>query len=210
MRLTTLFGCAVLTVCVGCGGGGDGTGPSNNQTLASIAATPSSIGTLQAGSTAKITVTGTDTEGKAISNLTGISFVSQDDNVAQLLAGGTVIGLAQGTTQVVVTVSFHGVTKVANVPVTVVGTLPTSNEIIGNTAASPSWNPPIVAVARTGTVNFTIGSLNHSVLFGAVAGAPANVPTTVNASVPRTFNTAGNFSFECGIHAGMIGMVIVR
>jgi len=208
MRVTTLFVCAVMAAIGGCGGG-DSTGPSNTQTLGAITTTPSSIGTLQAGSTTSIVVHGTDTDGNPIANLTGVSFLSQNENVAVLLAGGTVIGLSSGTTQVTVTVSFHGVTKVANVPVTVVGTLPTTNEITGSTS-SFTWNPAIVAVARTGTVSFTFGSLNHSVLFATVTGAPANVPTTTNATVPRTFNTAGNFSFECGVHPGMTGTVIVR
>ena len=207
MRVTTLFVCVLLTAA--CGGGGDGTGPSGNQTLAAITTTPSSIGTLQAGSTASIVVHGTDTDGNAIANLTGISFTSQDIAVAEVQGSGTVLGLSAGATQVVVTVSFRGVTKVANVPVTVVGTLPLTNEIVGQTVAFV-WSPSTVAIARTGTVTFTFGTLGHSVLFSPASGAPANLGVTTNASIPVHFNTAGNFAFECGVHPGMTGTVIVR
>jgi plastocyanin len=80
--------------------------------------------------------------------------------------------------------------------------------------ATPSerFTPGNVAVLQGGTVTFDFGSLAHDVFFdGAPAGAPANIPdATSNTSVTRTFNTKGTFPYNCHIHPGMRGTVIVQ
>ena len=80
--------------------------------------------------------------------------------------------------------------------------------------ATPSehFTPGNVAVLQGGTVTFDFGSLAHNVFFdGAPAGAPANIPdATSNTSVTRTFNTKGTFQYNCHIHPGMRGTVVVE
>jgi plastocyanin len=80
--------------------------------------------------------------------------------------------------------------------------------------ATPSkqFTPGNVAVLQGGTVTFAFGSLGHNVFFdNAPAGAPANITaTTSNQSQTLTFNTKGTFPYNCHIHPGMRGTVVVE
>ena len=77
-------------------------------------------------------------------------------------------------------------------------------------AATNTFTPPSVTIARGGTVTWTFGARPHNAAFNAVTGAPANVPTTSNAQVARTFPTAGTFPYVCTLHTGMTGSVTVQ
>ena len=59
-------------------------------------------------------------------------------------------------------------------------------------------------------MTWSFGARAHNVIFGSAAGAPANIDVTSNAQVARTFATAGTFGYDCSLHAGMVGTVIVR
>jgi plastocyanin len=67
-----------------------------------------------------------------------------------------------------------------------------------------------VDISATGTVTWSFGQLAHNVTFGAQAGAPQNIGDSVNSDVPRTFNTTGTFGYNCTIHPGMSGTVVVH
>ena len=77
------------------------------------------------------------------------------------------------------------------------------------------FRPAQVEVARGGTVTWSFpGPRPHNVSF-TTAGAPANIPTKpTNTNPPgsesRTFATAGTFPYDCTIHPGMSGTVVVR
>ena len=74
------------------------------------------------------------------------------------------------------------------------------------------FTPATVSLLAGGTVTFDFGAVDHDLYFdNAPAGAPENVATpTRNASVSRTFPTAGRFVYNCHIHPGMTGTVIVQ
>jgi plastocyanin len=76
-------------------------------------------------------------------------------------------------------------------------------------ATANTFSPSTVTIARGGTVTWTFGARPHNVTFGAT-GAPASVPTTTNAQVARQFPTAGSFAYDCTLHAGMSGTVVVQ
>ena len=40
--------------------------------------------------------------------------------------------------------------------------------------------------------------------------APSDIPDRSNTTVDRTFNTAGTFGYDCGLHPGMSGTVVVH
>lgn len=85
---------------------------------------------------------------------------------------------------------------------------PVANEIIATTANT--FNPSTLTVNKGTTVTFTFQATTHNVNFAAVAGAPAGISATANAGVQRLFATAGTFGYDCSLHPGMTGTVIVN
>jgi plastocyanin len=74
------------------------------------------------------------------------------------------------------------------------------------------FTPGRVNLIAGGTVRFDFGSLQHNVFFdNAPAGAPANITApSANTSVTLTFPTAGTFAYNCHLHPGMSGTVVVE
>jgi plastocyanin len=85
---------------------------------------------------------------------------------------------------------------------------PAANEVIATT--SNTFTPSTLTVSKGTTVTFTFQAATHNVNFASVAGAPANIAATANAGVQRLFATAGTFGYDCTLHAGMSGTVIVN
>lgn len=86
---------------------------------------------------------------------------------------------------------------------------PPANTVIAT--ASITFNPATLTVTKGTTVTFTFESVGHNVYFDAVTGAPANITDVLsNTSVTRTFNTAGSFGYECHVHSGMRGTIVVQ
>jgi plastocyanin len=92
-------------------------------------------------------------------------------------------------------------------PETPAPSTPTSDATVQAGGSSNVFTPEEVTVARGKAVTWSFGARIHNVTFSSMQGAPANVPNTSNGSVSRTFNTAGNFSYECTLHSGMTGTV---
>jgi plastocyanin len=80
-------------------------------------------------------------------------------------------------------------------------------------AATPSiaFSPGTVRVQSGGTVRFVFGSVAHNVFFdNGPAGAPANIAgSNANVNATLTFSTVGSFVYNCHIHPGMQGTVVV-
>ncbi|HEY7569046.1 MAG TPA: plastocyanin/azurin family copper-binding protein [Gemmatimonadaceae bacterium] len=209
MRLLRVLGAGTLLVAAACGGGGDGgtTNPPPAQTLGEIRPTPANVA-LTAGQSTTINVAAINTNGGTISNAGTPTFTTQSATVAEVNAQGVVFGVSAGTTSIDISLSFGGVTKTASVPVVVTGTFGPMATVTAS-SASNIFQPQIVGVARGGTVTWSFSTVEHNVTFSG-GGSPANIPNTVNSSVSRTFGTAGNFPYDCSIHAGMTGTVIVR
>ncbi len=211
MRLLRVLGVGALLVAAACGGGGGGdggAGPGPQQTLADIVPSVTSLA-LAAGQSATVTVTARNTSGGTISNAGTPTFTSRSTTVAEVTLQGIVFAVAAGTTTIDISLTFGGVTKTASVTVVVTGTLGTSASVAAGSAAN-NFQPQVVGVARGGMVTWSFAAVEHNVTFSGGSGAPANIPNTTNASVSRTFNTAGNFAYDCSLHAGMVGTVIVR
>jgi plastocyanin len=87
-------------------------------------------------------------------------------------------------------------------------TLPAVNEVIAT--PSNTFTPSTLTVARGTTVTFTFQGTTHNVNFANVAGAPANIAATANSGVQRVFSTAGTFGYDCSLHSGMSGTIVVN
>jgi len=75
------------------------------------------------------------------------------------------------------------------------------------------FSPFSLTVAAGSTVNFNISGSpeGHNVIFKkTVQGAPADVNILITAKVSRTFNTKGTFPYDCTVHPGMTGEVVVQ
>jgi plastocyanin len=87
---------------------------------------------------------------------------------------------------------------------------PTMSATVNATALN-TFTPANVAIGVGGTVTFTFGDVAHNVFFdNSPAGAPdAITGANANMSQARTFTTPGTFEFDCHLHPGMKGTVIV-
>lgn len=127
--------------------------------------------------------------------------------MAEVDVGGVVLGLGAGTTTVTASLTLGGVTRTAAVGVTVTGVLPAVANV--STSLGDAFTPNKVAIGRGGSVIWTFSATAHNVNFTG-AGAPSNISDRFNTTESRTFSTAGNFAYNCLIHAGMSGTIIVR
>jgi plastocyanin len=73
-----------------------------------------------------------------------------------------------------------------------------------------SFVPFTTEIARGESVTFDFPAQNHNVIFDRVTGAPPDILETSNRTVTRTFNVAGDFPYDCTLHPGMSGVVLVR
>ena len=91
---------------------------------------------------------------------------------------------------------------------------PPSASATATVQATPSiqFTPRTVNLTVGGTVTFAFGAVDHNLYFdNAPAGAPANITApTSNTSVARTFTTPGRFDYNCHLHPGMTGTVVVQ
>ena len=80
-----------------------------------------------------------------------------------------------------------------------------------NATASLAFDPSTLNTNVGRVVTFAFGSVGHNIFFDAATGAPADISgVNANASVTRTFNTAGTFTYSCHIHPFMQGKVVVQ
>ncbi|MBI1808840.1 MAG: Ig-like domain-containing protein [Gemmatimonadetes bacterium] len=198
---------AVAAALGACGGGGGGDAatapkpPANTPTLTSIALsiTASSI---SVGGTAQLTATPRDQNGNAMT--AAVTYASSATGVATVSTGGLVSGVAAGTA--LITAASGSVSNSVSVSVTA-ATFPASAIV---TTPGNAFAPFQVDIASGGTVQWQFGSVGHNVVFDGTAGAPAGIVITSNANVSRTFAVKGTFNYQCTVHAGMVGVVVVH
>jgi plastocyanin len=70
---------------------------------------------------------------------------------------------------------------------------------------------PFTLTVRTGqTVIYDFPAEPHNVIFTKLTGAPQDIQVATNRRVSRRFDTAGSFPYDCTIHPGMSGMIVVE
>jgi plastocyanin len=73
-----------------------------------------------------------------------------------------------------------------------------------------NFSPPSLNLQVGGTVWFDFPSRAHNVIFERKTGAPTDIQPTSSRLVSRTFPTAGTFPYDCTLHPGMVGEIVVR
>lgn len=73
------------------------------------------------------------------------------------------------------------------------------------------FSPFSITIAVGQAVRFNITGEPHNVIFAKTPpGAPADINIVSNTVVSRTFNTRGTFPYDCTLHQGMAGQVVVQ
>ena len=179
------------------------------QKFASVGLTPGAFSVV-AGNGRPLSATARDARGNLIDGATGFGFSSNNEAAATVHpATGFVSGVAPGSATITASLTRDQVTASATsiATVTPASTFPTTATV--NMPGS-AFTPDLVDIQANGTVTWVFGPTDHNVNFDVVTGRPANIPTTTNASVARTFATPGTFTYLCNIHAGMTGTVVVH
>ena len=81
----------------------------------------------------------------------------------------------------------------------------TSSVSVGNNVFSPANIQ--VAVGTTVTWTWDASAVTHNVTFGDGVGSGDK---GANATFTRTFSAAGTFQYQCTLHPGMAGSVLVK
>ena len=73
-----------------------------------------------------------------------------------------------------------------------------------------SFSPFTTTIAVGGSVVFDFPSELHNVIFERITGAPQDIQATTSRRVTRTFGARGTFPYDCTLHPGMSGQVVVQ
>jgi plastocyanin len=207
MRVLCLAATAV--VIAACGGGGDGGGTPPPPTVASVTITPNTPQSTTLCGEVSFTAQPKDAQGNNLSR--SVDWTSSTANVVLSSTSGasvTATGVGVGSSTVTATsetVPSTGVT----VTVAASGQAPTTAGVTAE-ATSNTFTPACVVVAAGGTVTWTFGSRTHNVIFGANKPTGGDIPDRTNTTEQRTFPTAGHYPYDCTLHPGMRGRVVVR
>jgi plastocyanin len=178
------------------------------QRFASLTLTPATA-TITAGGTQQLTATARDGGGAPIPGVTGVTFTSSDNGKAQVSASGLVTGVAAGTATITAALTRDGVSRTATSVITVgQSTFPLTAEV--DATGAGEFVPATVNIARSGTVTWEFGPTAHNVTFGSNAPPGGNITDRSSTTASRTFPAAGTYAYQCTLHAGMNGSVVVH
>jgi plastocyanin len=199
----THFPRAIALLVLAASGCGGGEGP--NETF-TVQVTPANATLFSAapGNTAEVSAAARDRNGQALPGGT-TTFSSGNVAVATVTNAGVVTAVAPGTAQITAAITLDGATVSGTAAITV------EEADAAATVRAPAFffNPGTVDVRAGGTVTWTIADVHHSIEFQS-SGAPADIGELLNASESRAFPASGTFSYRCGIHPEMAGVVRVH
>jgi plastocyanin len=165
--------------------------------------TVSGGGSVLTGATLQLSAVARDQNGGTMS--VPFTWSSGNTAVATVNGNGVVTGLTVGTANI----SASSGAVSGSLSVSVANATPTNAATVEATNAL-TFTPATVVITRGGTVTWNFAATQHNVSFSGGTGAPTNIGNTANTSVSRVFNSAGTFDYNCTLHFGMSGQVVVQ
>jgi plastocyanin len=158
--------------------------------------------TIAVGEPVQLSTAARDANGVTIGSAK-FTYAAVPGGVVSVSSTGRAIGVAQGSAAI--TATTGGVTSQ---PFLI--TVTSSSVAAVVTMQSNLFSPAQVTIRVGQTVLYDFPADQHNVIFANRTGKPADIPVTSNTQVTRTFSTAGTFPYECTLHPGMNGTVIVN
>jgi plastocyanin len=155
-----------------------------------------------------LTVRALDPLGVEIVNGVTPTFVSSNTSAATVDGNGLVTAVANGTSNITVTAVTVDGTRTATAQISVVTqTFPAAANV---TLTAGSFEPDVVDIIRGGSVTWTnnSGGTLHNVTFATLTAN--NISAHTSGSSTRSFDNAGTFNYQCTLHPGMNGSVVVH
>jgi plastocyanin len=208
MRVRFLVGAVV--VVAGCGGGGDGGGGTPPPpTVASVTITPSTAQSTTLCGDLSFSAQARDAQGGALTRSINWTNTTPANVALSSSAGSPVTATGVGVGSSSITAAADGISS-TGVTVTVAagGQPPTSAGVTATTGNA--FTASCVTLAAGGTVTWTFQSVTHNVQFGSNKPTGGDIPDRTSTTESRTFATAGNYPYQCTLHPGMAGRVIVQ
>jgi len=176
-------------------------------TYSALAIAPASAA-IAVGDSVLFTATPLDETGAPLAGLPAATFTSSAPDTVSVTAAGAAAALVAGTASVTASLTHLGQTHTAAAAVTVV---PAGTATATVTTPSTTFTPERVTLPPGGIVTWEFSGLTHNVTFKDVPPPGGNIPDTAPGnSVSRTFPDPGSYDYECTLHAGMKGRIIVR
>ena len=200
--LHTVFISGIIFISA-CGGGSDAvTSPPVTPVVTTVTVV-APAGTLQVGQAYQFTATAKDNTGATVNGAAIIwsitpataGGITNAGIVTPLVSGAATIRAVSGG------VSGNAAVSFIDAPPPLQADVLMSGEV---------FLPFNTTIKLNGTVRFNFPpGIVHNVIFANRAGVPADILQTQNVIISRTFATAGTFPFDCTIHPGMSGQIIV-
>ena len=168
--------------------------------------------TMAPGAVAQINAQAQDAKARAVAGVTGFTYSSSNEAVAVVSATGLVTAISPGAATLTSTVTASGAALQGSTPLTVAfaTAAPTASSASVNATDNNTFSAPTVTIATGGSVTWTFATVVHNVTFSVIGGVPTDIGNTSAASATRTFGTAGTFTYQCTLHSGMTGTVVVQ
>ena len=158
--------------------------------------------TIAIGEPVQLVTTARDANGVTIGGAK-ITYAASPAGIVSVNTTGRVIGVAVGSAQVTAT---SGGQSSQPFPITV-----TAGSVAGVVTMQANTFTPTQLTIRVGqSVLWDFPADQHNVMFQNRTGKPNDSPTTSGQQVTRTVATAGTCPYDCTLHPGMSGTVIVN
>ena len=158
--------------------------------------------TIAVGEPLQLTATARDVNGVTVTGAK-FTYTSSAPTIVNVNGDGRIIGVAAGSASITATSG-----GVVSPPLAIAVTATSGIAVV--TMTNNTFTPFTTTIRVGQTVAFDFPPLAHNVIFANRTGKPADIAATQSETVSRVFGTAGTFPFDCTLHPGMSGQVIVN